>query len=320
VANSQTSSTGIDVLNTSVTEIMILGIFFILLAFAIKSDDLKGATDTSLDMREEIIRLEARLKALEQSAGMPITKLAETLYQRQVRITKLEAEIAALSKLWKKTDLELQSVREELRIVKIERDKLIQKLDSILEAVGSENDIEQIVVSIKRIAAANSIDPDAPIDTLLSQLEKKIGTLSSENYALREKLKTLRQKYGLKGEDAEKIVGEIRKSGCWKKDDSRPDALFNILIRSDGFRITSAWPKIRELDAISSSAVRGLVSQNIVSEKQFRKLGKIIRAESESRPHPCIFVVNIDPDNSKMPSAIEYKKLSKVTGYFFYPR
>ena len=130
------------------------------------------------------------------------------------------------------------------------------------------------------------------------------------------------RKYNLKDDVDKQIEGEIRTSGCWKQKDSKArvyDALFKIFIRKDGFKVIPAWPKIRELDATSSSAI-SLINQRIVSEKQFRKFGKTIRKESESRPHPCIFIVDVEPDRSYEPSAFQYKKLRKVTGYFFYPR
>jgi hypothetical protein len=330
VASRNISNSGIDVLNTSVTELMILGIFFVLLAFATARDDLKGASEIATNLHRkiddqniQISRLQAELKERKITVSMSKRELEETLFKRKIRISLLEMKNAKLLKAQEENKLQTSNMRTALIDAESERDILEKKLDTLTTAMGKDDSIEEIINSIKRIAAANFIDPKAPLKTVISSLEKKMGGLTKEAYDLREKLKIIMRKYNLKDDVDKQIDGEIRTSGCWKQKDRRArvyDALFKIFIRKDGFRVIPAWPKIRELDANSSSAISALINQRIVSEKQFRKFGKTIRKESESRPNPCIFVVNVEPDKSYEPSAFQYKKLRKVTGYFFYPR
>ncbi len=328
------TNNGIDVLNTSVTELMILGIFFVLLAFAIARQDLSGALSSADDLQTqlaqqlaEVSRLQARIEALKKTVGVSKSELEETLFQRKRRIDDLTQQLeeltstnSQLAKSLAEAKLQLGIANQMIEDIRAEREDLKNKIDATISIIGSDEEFEQSINSIRRIAAANNIDPNAPLNEVITALEQRIGTLSSSVSELRHQNEELRRKFGIDVVEAEKLSGEIITARCWTPDGERPDALFDISIRSDGFSVAKAWPNVREYDATSSETILAMVRQGNLSESEFRTLGRKIRAESEKRQPPCIFVVNVHIDEIDTPSAIQFKKLRNVAGLSFYIR
>jgi hypothetical protein len=150
-------------------------------------------------------------------------------------------------------------------------------MKKISAEVGTLDDLERSIRIIKRIASANDIDPEAPLDTVLSRLEELIGKLATSKTALEWSLEDLKKKYGVKESDERPREGETFTARCWKPEESIPDTLFNISIGSNGFKVTPAWPKVRDADANSSAFIRAMVKEEFVSLSNFRNLGKKIR-------------------------------------------
>lgn len=314
---------GVDVLNTSVTELMLLAIFFILLAFAIARDDLIGANADNEGLSQQIVAqqqqisdLLARVKELQKNMGMTAQELDEVLFKRKVLIDDLSRKNEQLNKQLAASNLKLATLEKALKTAEAERLKLKNAMDQLIGETGSVDALQDAVKAIKRLAAANNIDPDAPLDTVISALESRIGKLAGDADTLRQKMKAA----GLTDKEIENTAGEVITARCWNPDNGRPDAVFNIFVRANGFRVTPAWPKVREYDATSSQWIRAMAAAGTLGIRQFQQLGKNIRAESEKRQPPCIFVANVRIDERDGPSAAQFKRLRDVAGRYFYIR
>lgn len=313
---------GIDVLNTSVTELMLLAIFFILLALAIARSDLADASKSNVDLRSlieeqaaEIAALKRRLSDLRESIGIS-TDLEAQLNQRLVRIDELEQENRDLRQALAENRIANQAMEERIR-------ELDEQLNAIRRALGVEriaddtvDELAKAISDLKRVAAANNIDPDAPLDQLISRLESELGARAGAVETMRQKMK----KAGLSDKAIAEIDGTVITPSCWRNDQGRADALFDIYIRATGYRVVAAWPKIREADANSSRWIREMAKTGTLSVAEFRRLGRNIRAESEKRQPPCIFVANVRIDDTRVPDAAQFKRLRDVAGLFFYIR
>ena len=143
MANKNISNSGVDVLNTSVTELMILGIFFVLLAFAITRDDLKGASEITTSLQSkidekniEISRLVAELKERKLSVSMSKNDLEETLFKRKVDISLLEIKNKKLLKAQEENKRQISEMETTLIDTESKLLDLKEKLDTLTTAMG----------------------------------------------------------------------------------------------------------------------------------------------------------------------------------------
>lgn len=314
---------GIDVLNTSVTELMLLAIFFILLALAIAQDNLAGAETDNKDLRAtissqatEIADLKKQIEEFRNTVGLSESELRDTLFKHKTRIDVLSREKDALGEELGKTRLALETAHRKLDEALDEARKLKQQLTELTKQSGSADDLRDGLSELKRIAAANGIDPDAPLRDVLGKLESRIGALSGEAEKLRQRLKAA----GVTATESERAEGEVITARCWSENERRPDALFSIYLRADGYRVEKAWPKVRDYDANSSQWVRSMAIAKVLSEDQFRQLGHAIRTESEKRQPPCIFVANVRADDENLPTVKQLERMQRIVDRYFYTR
>lgn len=311
----------IDVLNTSVSELMLLTVFFILLALAIARADLLGAesdrdelTARLITQEKEIAELKTRLDETKKNMGLSAQQLDDALNSRRVRIENLEKQIKDISKSLAVSKLQNQILRTALTAAENERDTLKKSVQKLNQNAQDNASIESVIGELKRVASKNNIDPNAPLEDLVRQLETKLGSLQGTAATLRQKLKSA----GIS--EAEATEGEVITARCWAESGRRADAAFNIAVRADGFKISQSWSKIHGPDARSSKHMMNLAKSGFIGTRAFRKIGQRIRTESEKRNPPCIFVVSVRIDTEKTPSALQYKELRDVIGRYFYIR
>ena len=323
MAGQSVRAKGIDVLNTSVTELMLLAIFFILLALAIAQTDLQGAEDNNVDLKKiienqeaEIADLKGRLKDLLQSLGIS-SDLETELKKRLVLINELERENRDLRQQLLDNRVEINKLTS--RVAALEA-----QLAGIKNALGGDdvseaafNSLTKAISDLRRIAAANNFDPDAPLDELIALIETELGERAVEVAGLRAKLKSA----GLTDKEIAETDGKLIKSSCWWLDDKgRADALFDIYIRADGYRIERAWPKVRDADAKSSEWIKSMANAGILKVKKFNELGSKLKVEALKRKPPCVFVAAVFVDKQNVPDAAQYQNLLKYVDWHFYVR
>lgn len=315
----------IDVLNTSVSELMLLTVFFVLLALAIARADLLGAESDRDGLVQRIVSLEhenaqlnTRLAELQKNMSMSERELDETLIGRKAMIDSLEKQVEDLNKSLARTNLKRQSLEAELKKATSERDELRSKLAGITGTHDNAAALSDAISQLKRIAAANNIDPDAPLSALVRDLERELGALRTTTANLRNRLKSA----GISEKDKPDSQGEVITARCWwNQNRGVPDSVFRIEVQDDGFIAVPTWPKIRDRDARAARSVVAMANAGKVSVKEFRKLGATLRNESERRSPPCIFVVDVqisDQTASKTPSAKRFQELRRVVGRYFY--
>jgi hypothetical protein len=125
---------------------------------------------------------------------------------------------------------------------------------------------------------------------------------------------------GVTDKEMKNTAGDVITASCWKRDNGRPDAVFKIFIRSNSFRVTPAWRKVRDPDAKNSEGIHTMAAAGTLGIRLFKQIGQNIRDESEKRKPPCIFVAEVIIDESDKPSAAQFKRLRDIAGEYFYIR
>ena len=188
----------IDVLNTSVSELILFTVFFILLALAIARADLLGAeadrdelTARLITQEKEIAELKTRLDETKKNMGLSAQQLDDVLNSRRVRIENLEKQIKDISKSLAVSKLQNQILRTALTAAENERDTLKKSVQKLSKNAQDYASIEFVIGKLKRVASKNNIAPNAPLEDLVWQLETKLGSLQGTTATLRQKLKSV---------------------------------------------------------------------------------------------------------------------------------
>ena len=307
---------GVDVLNTSVTEVMLLAIFFILLAFAFARDELIGSNTDKDSLTRQLANLQDQVKDLGGRLEQEKNRRRMTKAELDKELLKTMVIVEDLSRkneqLWKQLVASKPKLAAALSAAEAERNKL----KSVINPLGSIDDLRRGIEAVKRIAAANNIESDAPLGTVVSAIETLIGKLAREADTLRQTMKAA----GVTDKEMKNTAGDVITASCWKRDNGRPDAVFKIFMRSNSFRVTPAWRKVRDPDARNSKAILAMAAAGTLRIQRFKQIGRDIRNESEKRKPPCIFVAEVIIDDRDKPSAAQFKGLRDIAGQYFYIR
>ena len=307
---------GVDVLNTSVTEVMLLAIFFILLAFAFARDELIGSNTDKDSLTRQLANLQDQVKDLGGRLEQEKNRRRMTKAELDKELLKTMVIVEDLSRkneqLWKQLVASKPKLAAALSAAEAERNKL----KSVINPLGSIDDLRRGIEAVKRIAAANNIESDAPLGTVVSAIETLIGKLAREADTLRQTMKAA----GVTDKEMKNTAGDVITASCWKRDNGRPDAVFKIFMRSNSFRVTPAWRKVRDPDARNSKAILAMAAAGTLGIQRFKQIGRDIRNESEKRKPPCIFVAEVIIDDRDKPSAAQFKGLRDIAGQYFYIR
>ena len=293
-----------------------LAIFFILLAFAFARDELIGSNTDKDSLTRQLANLQDQVKDLGGRLEQEKNRRRMTKAELDKELLKTMVIVEDLSRkneqLWKQLVASKPKLAAAISAAEAERNKL----KSVINPLGSIDDLRRGIEAVKRIAAANNIESDAPLGTVVSAIETLIGKLAREADTLRQTMKAA----GVTDKEMKNTAGDVITASCWKRDNGRPDAVFKIFMRSNSFRVTPAWRKVRDPDARNSKAILAMAAAGTLGIQRFKQIGRDIRNESEKRKPPCIFVAEVIIDDRDKPSAAQFKGLRDIAGQYFYIR
>lgn len=303
-----------DIFNLSVTELLLIIMFSLMVAMVLLNSSLQEEVDENEKDTKEYSRLIEGLKAVNEKLGLD----SEIVEPVNIEINEAVAQMQALVKALKKS---VESDEAQNVLAKM-------KLDDVwtsLSKVKDENiDIPELLMALKELNKKLE-DCLKQNDILTAELNKErqdkekyqqeLSKLQSELVQAKSLLvKTKEENLNLTGQ-VENLSNGLEFPPCWATKDGKAEYTYLVAVHDDSLEVTSIYPESRREDYFS------LISKDFNSEfislEDFKSQLNIFYSTAIKRKPECRFFVQIK-DATSLDSKMEYKLGLKTVESIFY--
>jgi predicted nuclease with TOPRIM domain len=303
-----------DIFNMSVTELLLIIMFSLLVAMVLLNSTLQGKVDEHAKDSQEYTKLIDELKNVNDKLGLD----REVIEPASMEINEAVAQMQALVKALKKS-VESESAQEVLAKMKL------NDVWTSLSKLNEENiDIPELLPALK--------DLNESLEDYLKQNEVLTAKLEEERNLkedYKEQLEQLHKELSVKEsllaqtkEENENLTGQVANLSnglefppCWATQNGKAEYTYLVTVHDDALEVSSIYPESRRADYFL------LISKDFdnefISSKNFKNQLNVFYSTAIKRTPECRFFVQIK-DATSLDSKMEYKLGLKTVESIFY--
>jgi predicted nuclease with TOPRIM domain len=303
-----------DVFNISVTELLLIIMFSLLVAMVLLNSSLQKEIETKKEIFEEFTTLTQQLIDVNNKLGLgnPTAKPA------RIELSEAIAQMQALVKALK------NSVESDKAAEVLAKMKLDDIWTSLTKANDSNIDIPELLTTLKEVNKKLE-ECLTEKDKLNSQLKKltvksteQAATINGLQKELSDSLKALEQ---TKSENVN-LIGQVENLSnglelppCWATKEGRAQYTYLVTVLDDSIVLNSIYPEVRR-DEYFKLMTSDFNAQHL-SLDEFKKTLNIFYTTAVASVPECRFFVQVKDDTSS-DSKNEYKQGLKTIESIFY--
>lgn len=303
-----------DIFNMSVTELLLIIMFSLLVAMVLLNSTLQDKVDKNEKDSQEYTQLVDELKIINDKLGLD----REVIEPVSIEMNEAVAQMQALVKALKKS-VETEGAQEVLAKMKL------NDVWTSLSKVNEENiDIPELLLALKDL---NESLEDCLKQNMVLTAELEEERKVREDY--KEQLEQLQMDFSVKESllartkvENINLTGQVANLSnglefppCWATEDGKAEYTYLVTVHDDALEVSSIYPESRRDDYFS------LISKDFDDEfiplKNFKKQLKVFYSTAIKRTPECRFFVQVK-DSTSLDSKMEYKSGLQTVESIFY--